>query len=140
GTGAAMTFRSFGRRFGLGSVAAIEQAGLLVGAGALVGALVIRQPLPGPAAAVAGVLAGLGGSAAGGLALLQPAGRAIGLALTVLIVHAVIAPSPLAVAAASVVKADIATMLWIAGPAAIAVASVGWMLFSRCGRGAGALP
>src|SRR5205085_911458 len=71
--------------------------------------------------------------------LLQPAGRAIGLALTVLAVHALVAPSPLAVAAASVVKADIATMLWIAGPAAIVAAAVGWMLFARDDRAPGLL-
>src|SRR3954447_8867236 len=80
GIAASMTFQSVGKAFGLGFVAALEQVGLLVMAGALGGAMLIKQPLPGPAAAVAGVLAGLGGSAAGGFALLQPAGRAVGLA------------------------------------------------------------
>src|SRR5262249_17514636 len=56
-----MTFQSVGKAFGLGFVAALEQAGLLVMAGALVGRLLIKQPLPGPAAAIAGALAGLGG-------------------------------------------------------------------------------
>jgi GntP family gluconate:H+ symporter len=138
GIAASMTFQSIGKAFGLGFVAALEQTGLLVVAGALVGAILIKRPLPGPAAAVAGVLAGLGGSAAGGLALLQPAGRAIGLALTVLAVHALVAPSPLAVAAASVLKANIGTMLTVAVPAAIAAAALGWALFARDVR-AGAL-
>ena len=81
-----MTFQSIGKAFGLGFVAALEQTGLLVMAGALVGRLLIKQPLPGPAAAIAGALAGLGGSASGALALLQPAGRAVGLALMLLAV------------------------------------------------------
>jgi GntP family gluconate:H+ symporter len=126
-----MTFQSIGKAFGLGFVAALEQTGLLVVAGALVGRLLIKQPLPGPAAALAGALAGLGGSAAGGLALLQPAGRAVGLALTLLAVQALVAPSPLAVAAASVMQANIATMAWIAVPVAIVAAAIGWGLFAR---------
>jgi len=126
-----MTFQSIGKAFGLGFVAALEQSGLLVMAGALVGRLLIKQPLPAPAAAIAGALAGLGGSASGALALLQPAGRAIGLALILLASHALVAPSPLAVAAASVVHADIATMAWIAVPVAIVAAAVGWALFAR---------
>jgi GntP family gluconate:H+ symporter len=130
GIAASMTFQSIGKAFGLGFVAALEQTGLLVAAGALVGTLLIKRPLTGPAAAAAGLLAGLGGSAAGGLALLQPAGRAIGLALTVLAVHALVAPSPLAVAAASVLKANIGTMLYLAVPAAIAAAALGWALFA----------
>jgi gluconate:H+ symporter, GntP family len=139
GIAASMTFQSIGKAFGLGFVAALEQVGLLVVAGALVGRMLIQKPLPGPAAAFAGALTGLGGSAAAGLALLQPAGRAIGLALTLLAVHALVAPSPLAVAAASVVKADISTMVWIALPAAIVAAAVGWLLFARGDRQSGAL-
>ena len=130
GIAASMTFQSISKAFALGFVAALEQTGLLVVAGALVGALLLKRPLPGPAAAVAGLLAGLGGSAAGGLALLQPAGRAVGLALTVLAVHALVAPSPLAVAAASVLHADVGTMLTVALPAAIAAAALGWALFA----------
>ncbi|HEY4171003.1 MAG TPA: hypothetical protein VGM96_29695 [Reyranella sp.] len=134
-----MTFQSIGKAFGLGFVAALEQAGLLVMAGALAGRLLIKQPLPGPAAVIAGALAGLGGSASGALALLQPAGRAVGLALTLLAVHALVAPSPLAVAAASVVHADIATMAWIAAPVAIVAAAVAWWLFARGDHEAGRL-
>jgi len=139
GVAADMTFQSIGKAFGLGFVAALEQVGLLVVAGGLVGRLLIKRPLPGPAAAVAGVLGGLGGSAAGALALLQPAGRAIGLALVLLAVQALVAPSPLAVAAASVVKADIGTMLRIAIPVAVFAAAVGWLLFAREDRAPGAL-
>jgi GntP family gluconate:H+ symporter len=134
-----MTFQSVGKAFGLGFVSALEQTGLLVVAGALVGRLLIKQPLTGPAAAIAGALAGLGGSASGTLALLQPAGRAVGLALTLLAMQALVVPSPLAVAAASVVHADIATMAWIAVPVAIVAAAVGWWLFARVGREPGSL-
>jgi hypothetical protein len=95
GIAANMTFQSVGKAFGLGFVSALEHTGLLVIAGSLVGALVLRQPLRGPAAAAAGAVAGLGGSAAGALALLQPAGssaprRALGIAITLLIVHALV--------------------------------------------------
>ena len=75
GIAADMTFQSVGKAFGLGFTAALEQVGLLVVAGALVAALVLRQPLGTGTAAAAGALAGLGASAAGGLALLQPAGQ-----------------------------------------------------------------
>ena len=135
-----MTFQSIGKAFGLGFVAALEQTGLLVMAGALVGRLLIKQPLPAPAAALAGALAGLGGSASGALALLQPAGRAAGLALILLAAHALVAPSPLAVAAASVVHADIATMAWIAVPVAIVAAAFTWWLFVRGDTEHGSLP
>src|SRR6267378_4291640 len=82
GLTAGRTIQSVGKAFDLGFVTALEHVGLLVVAGA-----------------VAGVMAGLGGSAAGGLSLLQPAGmgaprRAIGIAFTVLAVHALVAPSP----------------------------------------------
>ena len=84
GIAADMTFQSVGKAFGLGFTAALEQAGLLVVAGALVQALVLRQPLGTGTSALVGALAGLGASATGGLALLQPAGqdsprRALGL-------------------------------------------------------------
>src|SRR5436190_9691811 len=106
GIAADMTFQSVGKAFGLGFTAALEQVGLLVVAGALVQALVLRGPLGTGTSALTGVLAGLGQSAASGLALLQATGqegprRALGLALTLLIVAGLVAPSPLAVAAAS---------------------------------------
>ena len=131
GIAADMTFQSIGKAFGLGFTAAIEQVGLLVVAGALVSSVLLRTPLGTGTAAMAGALAGLGGSAAGGLALLQPAGqdaprRALGMALTLLAVAALVAPSPLAVAAASVLKADLRAMLMIAVPVAIAAAALGW--------------
>lgn len=136
GIAAEMTVPSIGKAFGLGFATALEQSGLLVMAGALAGALLIRQPLPGPAAAAAGVLAGLGGSAAAGLALLQPAGigaprRAVALALTVLVVHALVLPSPLAVAAASVLKASLTTTTLITVPIAAVVAALVWGLATR---------
>ena len=131
GIAADMTFQSVGKAFGLGFTAALEQIGLLVVAGALVQALVLRGPLGTGTSAVAGALAGLSQSAAGGLALLQATGqeaprRALGLALTLLIFSGLIAPAPLAVAAASVMKADIRTMTMIAVPVAIVAAIAGW--------------
>jgi GntP family gluconate:H+ symporter len=72
GIAADMTFQSIGKAFGLGFVRRLEQTGLLVVAGALVG--VLRS------AAAAAARRGRRGragrarrSAAGGLALLQPA-------------------------------------------------------------------
>jgi gluconate:H+ symporter, GntP family len=131
GVAAQMTFQSIGKAFGLGFTSALEQAGLLVVAGGLLHSLLLKQPLAGPAAALTGVLAGLGGSASGALALLQPAGigaprRAVGLALTLLAVHALITPAPLAVAAQAVLKATGTTVFW-ALPAAAIAALVGWL-------------
>ncbi len=131
GIAADMTFQSVGKAFGLGFTAALEQAGLLVVAGALVQALVLRQPLGTGTSALVGALAGLGASVTGGLALLQPAGqdaprRALGLALTLLAVSSLVAPSPLAVAAASVMKASNSTMLMVALPLAAIAALLGW--------------
>ncbi len=145
GIAADMTFQSIGKAFGLGFAATLEQTGLLVLAGALAGALAIGRPLRGPVAGAAGVLAGLGGTAAGGLALLQPAGlgaprRAVGLALTLLIVHALVVPSPLAVAAASVMKADLRTMVFVAVPAATIAAALVWLLVAHGDPTPGALP
>ena len=113
GIAADMTIQSIGKAFGLGFASALEQAGLLVIAGSLLRLLLVKEPLPSPIAAAAGVLAGLGGSATGGLALLQAAGsgaarRTVGLVLTLLVVHALITPAPLAVAAASVLRASTA--------------------------------
>src|SRR5258708_39606522 len=106
GIAADMTFQPIGKACGLGFTAALEQVGLLVVAGALVCSLVLREPLGTGLSAAAGALAGLGASASGGLALLQPAGqdaprRALGLALTLLAGAAPVAPSPPAGAARS---------------------------------------
>ena len=136
GIAADMTFQSVGKAFGLGFTAALEQVGLLVVAGALVQALVLRQPLGTGTSALVGALAGLGASAAGGLALLQPAGqdaprRAVGLALSLLAVSSLVAPSPLAVAAASVMKASNSTMLMVALPLAAIAALLGWWAVAR---------
>lgn len=126
GIAASMTFQSIGKAFGMGFVAALEQVGLLVVAAGLVGTLLRPQTLSPVSAAAAGILAGLGGSATAGFALLKPAGRAVALALTILVVHALVAPSPLAVAAMSVMKASLGTMLMITVPvAAIVVVVVG---------------
>lgn len=126
-----MTIQSIGKAFGLGFASALEQAGLLVMAGSLLRLLLVKEPLPAPAAAAAGVLAGLGGSATGGLALLQAAGggaarRTLGLVFTLLVVHALVVPAPLAVAAASVLRAS-TTILWIPLPTAAIAVAVGWL-------------
>ena len=136
GIAADMTFQSVGKAFGLGFTAALEQAGLLVVAGALVQALVLRQPLGTGTSALVGALAGLGASATGGLALLQPAGqdsprRALGLALTLLAVSSLVAPSPIAVAAASVMKAGNSMMLMVTLPLAAIAALLGWWYVAR---------
>ena len=128
GIAAQMTFQSIGKAFGLGFVAALEQTGLLLVAASLVAALLRPQPLTPASAAVAGILAGLGGSATSGLALLKPAGRAVTLALAILAVHALVAPSPLAVAAMSVMKANLATMLAFTVPLAAILVLVIFLL------------
>jgi GntP family gluconate:H+ symporter len=99
-------------------------------------ALVLRQPLGTGMSAFFGALAGLGNSATGGLALLQPAGqdaprRALGLALTLLAVSSLVAPAPLAVAAASVMKVSNPTMLVVALPLAAIAALLGWWHVAR---------
>lgn len=136
GIAADMTFQSVGKAFGLGFATALEQTGLLVVAGALVGAVVLRAPLGTGTSAAAGLLAGLGASASGGLALLQPAGqdaprRALGLALTLLATAALLAPSPLAVAAGSVMKASLRLEFMIALPVAAAAIVLGWWHAAR---------
>ena len=136
GIAADMTFQSVGKAFGLGFATALEQTGLLVVAGALVGAVVLRAPLGTGTSAAAGLLGGLGASAAGGLALLQPAGqdaprRALGLALTLLATAALLAPSPLAVAAGSVMKASLRLEFMIALPVAAAAIVLGWWHVAR---------
>ena len=136
GIAADMTFQSVGKAFGLGFATALEQTGLLVVAGALVGAVVLRAPLGTGTSAAAGLLGGLGASAAGGLALLQPAGqdaprRALGLALPLLATAALLAPSPLAVAAGSVMKASLRLEFMIALPVAAAAIVLGWWHVAR---------
>ena len=136
GIAADMTFQMLGNSFELGFVAALEQVGLLVIAGALAQTLVLRRPLGTGMSAVAGALAGLGASPTGGLALLQPAGqdaprRALGLALTLLAVSSLVAPAPLAVAAASVMKVSNPTMLMVALPLAAVAALLGWWHVAR---------
>ena len=133
GWAANMTWQSIGKAFGLGFVAALEQTGLLVVAGSLAGTLLLKRPAGAAGAVVLGAIGGLGGSAAGALALLQPAGRAVALALAILTVQALVVPSPLAVAAMSVLQADLRTMLWIGGPIAAIVLIVLWY---RSGRAA----
>jgi GntP family gluconate:H+ symporter len=136
GIAADMTFMSVGKAFGLGFTAALEQAGLLVVAGSLLGALVLRQPLGTGTSFVAGALGGLGAAATGALALLQPAGqeaprRALGLALTLLAFSSLVAPSPLAVASASVMKATNSVTFMIALPVALIAALLGWWHVAR---------
>jgi GntP family gluconate:H+ symporter len=136
GIAADMEFESIGAAFGMGFAATIAQTGLLVVAGALVGALALRAPLGTGAAAAAGALAGLGASAAGGLALLQPAGqdaprRALGLALTLLAFAALVTPSPLAWAAAAVMKVPPRTMAMVGLPLAAVAALLGWWHVAR---------
>jgi GntP family gluconate:H+ symporter len=131
GWAANMTWQSIGKAFGLGFVSALEQTGLLVVAGSLAATLLLKRPLGAAGAVVMGAIGGLGGSAAGGLALLQPAGRAVALALALLTVHALVVPSPLAVAAMSVLKADLRMTLWIGGTVALLVLIALWQRSRR---------
>ena len=131
GLGAHMTWQSIGKAFGLGFAAAIEQTGLLVVAGSLCGTLLLKRPLSATGAVLMGALGGLGGTAAGALALLQPAGRAVALALAILVFHALVVPSPLAVAAMSVLKADFRTTLAIGGSVALLILIVLWFRTRR---------
>ena len=126
GWAANMTWQSVGKAFGLGFVSALEQTGLLVVAGSLAGTLLLARPMGAAGAVVVGAMGGLGGSPAGALALLQPAGRAVALALAILTVQALVVPSPLAVAAMSVLKADLPTVLWIGGTLALIVLIALW--------------
>src|SRR5215813_11983585 len=116
GIAADMTFQSVGKAFGQGFSSTLEQTGLLIIAGALVSTLVLRHPLGTGTSAIAGAPGGLAASASGTLALLQPAGqeaprRACGMALTLLAFAALVAPSPLAIASASVMNATNSGML-----------------------------
>ena len=114
GIAADMTFQSVGKAFGLGFVGG-ARTDRPAGGGRRAGrcpaccasrSAPARPPPP-------ACWRGSARSAAGGLALLQPAGqdaprRAIGLALTLLAFPALVTPSPLAVAAASVMKMPLA--------------------------------
>lgn len=126
GIAADMTWQSIGKAFGLGFATTLQETGLLVVAGGLVGAIALKRPLDSLGAALMGVFAGLGGSAAGALALLQPAGRAVGLTLTLITVHALVEPAPLAVAAMSVLKADFWKTLSITAPLALVLTVAIW--------------
>jgi GntP family gluconate:H+ symporter len=139
GVAADMTWQSIGKAFGLGFAAALEQTGLLVVSGSLAGTLLRARPLGAAGAVAMGAIGGLGGSAAGALALLQPTGRAVALTLAILIVQALVVPSPLAVAAMFVLKADFRTMLWIGIPVASIVLVVLWHRSARADPSVAAL-
>ncbi|SKA10442.1 gluconate:H+ symporter, GntP family [Enhydrobacter aerosaccus] len=131
-----LPFKSVDKAFALGFSTAMEQVGLLIVAGSLVGGLLPKYPLPGPAAGAVGLLAGMGGAGAEGLALLQHVGvnaprRALALALGVLAFQPLIAPSPLAVAPAVVLKAELGEVLWFALPAAAVAGLAGWLYIRR---------
>lgn len=138
GLGANMTWQSIGKAFGLGFASTMEQTGLLVAAGSLAGTILLKRPLGAAGAVLMGALGGLGGTASGALALLQPAGRAVALALSVLVVHALVVPSPLAVAAMSVLKADVRLALAIGGAVALLLLIVLWSR-TRQAQASGAL-
>ena len=145
GIAADMTFQSVGKAFGIGFSTALEQTGLLVVPGVLVGAVLLRTPLGTGTSAALGVVGGLGATASGSLALLQPAGqdaprRALGLALGLLAVASLVPPSPLAVAAISVMKTTVRAELIVAVPVPpfvrfatrTATAPAGTMAPTRC--------
>ena len=136
GIAANMSFESVGDAFGQGFATTLEQVGLLVIAGSLVSTLALRQPLGTGSSAGAGAIAGLSVSAGGALALLQPAGqdaprRALGLALTLLAVAALVGPAPHAVATSLVMKVPLRSMIMVGLPLAAIAAALGWWHVAR---------
>jgi len=146
GIAANMTANSVGRAFGIGFVATLEQVGLVLvggaiaaafvegsGAAARVGAAVGSRGIAMPL----GLVAGVGGSPAAALALALPVVRAAGpraalpLSLALLASHALVPPSPIAIAAAAVLKADATSVFVVGAPLAAIVAVTAWLLVRR---------
>ncbi len=147
GVAANMTANSVGRAFGIGFVHTLEQVGLVLVGGAIAAAFVDgsgaaarigaalggRRSLPLPI----GLVAGVGGSPSAALALALPVVRwagpraAVALSLALLAAHALVPPSPIAIAAAAVLKADIFAVFVIGAPLAVIVAVTSWLAVRR---------
>ena len=146
GLAADMTANSVGRAFSIGFVHTLEQVGLVLVGGAIAATFVEGS---GAAARVGtalgargvalpiGLVAGIGGSPTAALALSLPVLRtsgtrsAVPLSLALLAAHALVPPSPIAIAGAAVLGADATTVFLIGAPLAIAVAVAGWLFVRR---------
>lgn len=126
GVAANMLFVSIPTTFGTGFATALQQTGLMVVAGGLLGVLSPARLPPWPATAAAAIVAGLGAFPAGGLALMLAAGSDAAPALTVLVVNALIPPSPMSLAALSVMRVTPASMFAIGAPVAAIVVGLIW--------------
>lgn len=145
GFAADMTISSIGRTFSIGFVHTLDQVGLVLlggivaatfversGAAARVAAALTRRRASSIAAVPIGLVAGTGASPTAGLALLLPLVRALRgrsalvLSLSLLASFALVPPSPIAIAASSVLGADAMTVFTIGAPLAVIVALAGW--------------
>jgi GntP family gluconate:H+ symporter len=122
---------AFGRAFSLGFASAIEQVGLLVIVGGVLGIALRGRALPPVPAAASGVAAGMMVPAAAGLGLLHGAfagapRRGLLAVMLALAAQAVMLPSPVAVAAAWVTRADLGHMMALGTPMALLAAMGAW--------------
>jgi GntP family gluconate:H+ symporter len=150
GFAADMTISSIGRTFSIGFVHTLDQVGLVLlggivaatfiersGAAARVAAALARRRGSPVIAVPIGLVAGTGASPTAGLALLLPLARALRgraalvLSLSLLASFALVPPSPIAIAASSVLGADAMTVFAIGAPLAVIVALAGWFYAGR---------
>lgn len=150
GFAADMTISSIGRTFSIGFVHTLDQVGLVLlggivaatfversGAAARVAAALARRRMSPAIAVPIGLVAGTGASPTAGLALLLPLARALRgrsalvLSLSLLASFALVPPSPIAIAGASVLGADAMTVFAIGAPLAIVAAVAGWFHADR---------
>ena len=146
GIAADMTANSVGRAFSLGFVHTLEQVGLVLVGGAIAATVVEGSGAAARVGAVLGargvavpigLVAGIGGSPTAALALALPVVRtsgtrsAVPLSLALLAAHALVPPSPIAIAGAAVLEADAMTVFLIGAPLAVAVAVAGWLFVRR---------
>ena len=150
GVAADMTISSIGRTFSIGFVHTLDQVGLVLlggivaatfversGAAARFGAALGRRGASSIMAVPIGLIAGTGASPTAGLALLLPLVRvlrgrsALVLSLSLLASFALVPPSPIAIAGASVLGANAMTVFAIGAPLAVVIALAGWFYVCR---------
>lgn len=152
-----------GRDFGLGFAQAVGGAGLAVVAAAAIAALADAAGVTARLALAAagwrpagrllanvalGLVAGLGSTPAAALAVATPLGAgidsgrraALARAFTVSAAHGALFPSPVIIAAASILAADLWTVAGLAVPVVAVAILVGVLVAASCGRGAPAGP
>lgn len=143
GLGADMSVTYIGQSFASGFTQTVEAVGLVIVAGQIAATFAARSGgaalprWPRGAAVPLGLVAGIGASVPAVFALLAPMRRAVGrgtqsaapalLALALLAGHSLLVPAPGPVAAAAILKADLATVLAIGAPVAIVIALIGWL-------------